>query len=163
MVEQFTADVTADSDRPHTEARLRDRFTLRSDEPSWLPDPLAGDDAHPAPVDYLLMSLASCQVSVLQQCLQANDVDPYRIDCEATVDGFERAPDLPDAMPDHTAGRIEHVTVRLTLAVTDGDHDRASACLASYDDGCIVGRSLAGGLDYTPLTALEVVDDPLER
>lgn len=163
MVEQFTADVTAASDRPHTEARLRDRFTLHSDEPSWLPDPLAGEDAHPAPVDYLLMSLASCQVSVLQQCLQENGVDPYRVDCEAVVDGFERTPDLPTEMPDHTAGRVEHVTVTLTLAVTGTDRDRADACLARYDEGCIVGQSLDGGVDYTPLTALEVVDDPLSR
>jgi uncharacterized OsmC-like protein len=161
MPEPFVADVTATSGDRHTVADLRDRFTVRSDEPSWLPDPLGGADDHPAPVDYLLASLALCQVSVLQQCLQANGVDPYRIDCEATVDGFERAPDLPDVMPEHTAGRIEHVTVRLVLSVTDSDRDRADACLASYDDGCIVGQSI--GVDYTPLTALEVRPDPLDQ
>lgn len=161
MPEQFVADVTATSGDPHTAADLRDRFTVHSDEPSWLPDPLAGEDAHPAPVDYLLASLALCQVSVLQQCLRANGVDPYRIDGEATVDGFERAPDLPDVMPEHTAGRVEHITVRLTLSVTESDRDGADACLAAYDDGCIVGQSI--GVDYTPLTALDVVESPLTR
>jgi len=158
MPEPFTADVTATSDVEYTTADLRDRFTVHSDEPSWLPAPLAGDDDHPAPVDYLLASLALCQVSVLQQCLQHNGVDPYRIDCEATVDGFERAPDRPDAMPEHTAGRIEHVTLRLTLTVTSADRDASGACLASYDEGCIVGQSI--GVAYTPLTRLETASTP---
>lgn len=159
MVEQFTADVVADSSGEHTTADLRGRFTLRSDEPSWLPEPLAGEDAHPAPVDYLLASLAICQVSVLQQCLQHNGVDPYRIDCEASIDGFERAPDLPAVMPEHTAGRVEHVTLTIELTVTPADRETADGCLASYDEGCIVGQSI--GIDYTPLTVLETAANPL--
>jgi hypothetical protein len=98
-------------------------------------------------------------VSVLQQRLQHNGIGPYRIDCEATVDGFERAPDLPEAMPEHTAGRVEHVSLLLELTATPEDREGADACLASYDEGCIVGQSI--GVEYTPLTVLETVADPL--
>jgi hypothetical protein len=27
-----------------------------------------------------------------------------------------------------------------------------------YDEGCVVGQSLAGGIDYSPLAALEIVE-----
>jgi len=160
MTETFTASIETTDGDEFRSVRLRDRFELHSDEPSWLPEPLAGEDEHPAPMDYLLASLATCQVSVLRQCLAANGVEDFAIDCDARVDGFERADDHPDTMPEHTAGRITHIRVELTLYTTEAHRDDADACLAAYDDGCIVGQSLAGGIDYTPLTALEVVDDP---
>lgn len=159
MVEQVTATVTARSATADTIADPRDRFTVHSDEQAWLPDPLAGEDAHPAPVDYRLASLAICQVSVLRQCLVAGEVDPFRIESDARIDGFDTATDHPDPMPEHTAGRIEHITLPISLTVTPADRDRADACLATYDDGCIVGRSI--GLDYTPLTVPETAERPV--
>jgi uncharacterized OsmC-like protein len=153
----FTATLTAGHDEPYTEATVRGTHTLHSDEPEWLPAG-AGDDAHPAPVDYLLTSLASCQVSVLQQCLEAHGVDRYAIECEAEVDEWATA-DVPDPMPANTAYRVDHVTVRMGLRTTEGHRDEADRCLGVYDDGCIVGQSLAGGIDYTPVAALSVVDE----
>lgn len=154
--EQFTFELTITPDDEYKTATLRDRHTLRSDEPDWLPAGLAGDDAHPAPVDFLLTSLATCQASVLQQCLEHNGVEDYRIDCDAVVDDYDRDEDHPEHMPDHTALRIGHITVDMRLATTPAYEDRAGRCLTVYDDGCIVGQSISGAVDYTPVTELEV-------
>lgn len=153
----FTATLTASHDEPYTEATVRDKHTLHSDEPEWLPAG-AGDNAHPAPVDYLLMSLASCQVSVLKQCLEANGVERYAIECEAEVDEWATV-DVPEAMPANTSYRVDHVTARMDQRTTEDHRDEADRCLGVYDEGCIVGQSLAGGLDYTPVTTLAVVDE----
>lgn len=159
--EQFTVQLTI---RPADEtktATLRDKHTLVADEPEWLPEGLAGNDEHPAPVDYLMMSLASCQASVLHQCLQRNDVEEYRIECDAVLDEYYKDEDHPEEMPPHTALRIGHVTVKMTLTTTPEYEDMADRCLATYDDGCIVGQSISGGIDYTPLTLLDVVAGPI--
>ena len=60
-----------------------------------------------------------------------------------------------------TATRIEHVTVEITLRTTPDYRDRVEQCLITYDKGCIVGQSLAGGIDYMPLAALEIVESPV--
>lgn len=154
--EQFTVEMSVEPGDSHKTATLRDKHTLHSDEPAWLPEPMAGEDAHPAPVDYLLMSLATCQVSVLNQCLEKNGVEDYRIECEATVDEYDRDEDNPAYMPRHTALRVGHITVKMSLLTTPEFEDDADHCLTVYDEGCIVGQSLQGGIDYTPLTALDV-------
>lgn len=154
--EQFTVEMTVTPDEKFKTALLRGKHELKSDEPAWLPSDLAGDDAYPAPVDYLLMSLAACQASVLNQCLEKNGVTAYEIECEAVLDEYERADDVPEYMPAHTAVRIGHITVHMILTTTPEYADTADECLAVYDEGCIVGQSLAGGIDYTPLTALDV-------
>lgn len=158
--EQFTAKLTNSPDENIT-AVLRDKHELVSDEPEWLPGALAGNDEHPAPVDFLVMSLASCQMSVLRQCLEKNGVEEYYIECDATLDEFYRDDDQPEEMPKHTALRIGHITVKMVLTTTPDYRDLADKCLTVYDDGCIVGQSLSGGIDYTPLTALEVTDGPI--
>lgn len=160
--EQFTAELTATSEAAYTSGRVRDKHELVSDEPEWLPAESAGDDDHPAPVDFLLMSLASCQTSVLQQCLQRNGVEEYRITCEAVLDEYGTDDEHPEEMPAHTALRIHHVTVTMTLETTERYESAANRCLMVYDEGCIVGQSLQGGIEYTPLTSLEVVDSPVE-
>lgn len=160
--EQFTATVTASSDEGYTTGRLRDKHELISDEPEWLPESSAGDDDHPAPVDFLLMSLNVCQVSVLQQCLERNDVEAYRIECEGVLDEYDTAEEHPEEMPAHPALRIDHITITMSLVTTDTYKDQASLCLSIYDDGCIVGQSLRGGIEYTPLTLLSVVDSETE-
>lgn len=159
--EEFTAEFTVRPDDEHPEATLRGKHTLATDEPEWLPDGLAGNDEHPAPVDFLLMSLASCQASVLRQCLERNGIDEYRIDCDAVIDEYDREEDHPEEMPPHTALRIGHITVTMRLTTTPEYSDAADRCLMAYDDGCIVGQSIAGGIDYTPLTSFQVTDSPI--
>jgi uncharacterized OsmC-like protein len=158
--EQFNVEMSVGPDDSHKTATLRGKHTLHSDEPAWLPEPMAGDDAHPAPVDFLLMSLTSCQVSVLEQCLENHGVEEYRIDCEAELDDYERDPDHPEHMPRHTALRIAHITVKMSLLTTPAYEETADRCLTVYDDGCIVGQSLDGGIEYTPLTSLQVRESP---
>ncbi|MFC7157784.1 OsmC family protein [Halomarina halobia] len=159
--EPFTAELRVSSEDTYKTATLRGKHELVADEPTWLPGGLAGHDDHPAPVDYLVMSLASCQVSVLVQCLERNGVDTYRIECNAVVDEYYRDDDHPEEMPPHTALRLGHITVEMVLTTTAAYRDQADQCLITYDQGCIVGQSLSGGIDYTPLTALEIVDSPL--
>lgn len=156
--EPFTAEITVTPDSEYKTATLRDKHTVDVDEPPWIPHG-AGNDDHPAPVDHLLLSLASCQTAVLMQCLEKNGVEQFRIECDAEVDGYERADDLPDVMPENTATRIDHVTVKMNLYTTPEYEDIADRCLIAYDDGCIVGKSLRGGIDYTPLTMLTVTDE----
>ncbi|WP_255152295.1 OsmC family protein [Halorarius halobius] len=159
--EQFTAALTIHPDDEYKTATLREKHTLVSDEPAWLPGVHGGNDDHPAPVDFLVMSLAACQASVLNQCLERNGVEEYRIDCEAVLDEYDRDEDHPEEMPPHTALRVEHITVTMALTTTPEYADAADRCLTTYDEGCIVGQSLAGGIDYTPLTALDVVEGPI--
>lgn len=156
--EQFTFEMTISPDKEYKTATLRDKHTLHSDEPEWLPEELAGNDAHPAPVDYLVMSLATCQVSVLQQCLKRNNVEEYRIECDAVLDGYDQDENHSDDMPKHTALRIGHITVKMVLTTIPKFSDSADRCLTVYDDGCIIGQSIGDAIDYTPLTALEVRD-----
>lgn len=156
--EQFTFEMAVTHDDEYKTASLRGKHTLYSDEPEWLPEGLAGNDAHPAPVDYLIMSLATCQVSVLRQCLERNGVEEYRIECDAVLDGYDRDEDHPEYMPRHTALRIGHITVNMVLVTTPAYERSADRCLTVYDDGCIVGQSISAAIDYTPLTALEVRD-----
>jgi len=157
--EDFTFEMTLSPDDDFKTGKLRDKHTLHSDEPAWLPKGLAGNDAYPAPVDFLIMSLATCQISVLQQCLENNGVEEYRIECEAELDGYTRDEDHPSEMPDHTALRLDHITVKMALVTTPAYEEDADRCLTVYDQGCIVGQSIAEAIDYTPLTALEIADE----
>lgn len=154
--EEFTTTIRASSDDPYKEATLRDEHTVYSDEPEWTAMP--GDDAYPSPGDYLLLSLAACQVSVLDQCLKKNGVTAYRIDCDARIDSWQQETDVPDEMPATTGLRIEHVTVDMELRTTPEYEDRADRCLTVYDEGCVIGQSI--GVAYTPTTRL-VVDEAL--
>jgi len=157
--EEFTAEMSISPNDDYKTATIRGKHTLKSDEPAWLPSDLAGNDAYPAPVDFLLMSLACCQASVLNQCLKNNNVEEYLIECEATIDDYNRDKDHSDHMPAHTALRISHITVTMVLTTTPVYENAADECLTVYDNGCIVGQSLDGGINYTPLTALETVED----
>lgn len=159
--ENFTVELTIKPGGEYEEATLRGKHTIATDEPEWLPDGLAGNDEHPAPVDFLLMSLASCQASVLRQCLESNGIEEYVINCDAIIDEYHREVDHPDEMPPHTALRIGHITVTMRLTTTPEYSDAADRCLMTYDKGCIVGQSIGGGVDYTPLTSLEVTDSPI--
>ena len=100
--EQFTAALTIHPDDEYRTAILRDKHTLVSDEPAWLPGVHGGDDDHPAPVDFLVMSLAACQASVLNQCLERDGVEEYRIDREAVLDEYDRDEGHPEEIPPPT-------------------------------------------------------------
>jgi len=151
----FSVTVTADDEQPYAHGTVRGTHDLVSDEPDWLPTG-AGDDDHPAPVDYLLASLAFCQTSVLQQTLEENGVERYEIDCEATLDEYGMRDDHPEELPHHTAGLVEHVAVAVDLTTTAEFQETAEACLARFDEGCIVGNSLAAGVEHTTETDLSV-------
>jgi uncharacterized OsmC-like protein len=153
--EPFVTRVEADSESESRKISIRDKHELRSDEPDWLPGELGGNDDHPAPVDYLLASLSSCQVSVLQQCLEKHSVEPFEIECDAEIDGFEKAERLPELLPSNQALRVGHINIKMILTVSEADKNIADRCLTTYDEGCVVGQSLAGGIDYTTLVALE--------
>lgn len=151
----FSVTVTADDDQPYAHGTARDAHDLVSDEPDWLPVG-AGNDDHPAPVDYLLSSLAFCQASVLQQTLEANDVETYEINCEATLEEYGMRDDHPEELPHHTAGLVEHVDVSVELTTVAEFRETAEACLARFDEGCIVGNSLAAGVEHTTDAELTV-------
>jgi uncharacterized OsmC-like protein len=157
--EPFTARVVVTPDHEYKSATLREKHHVDVDEPPWIPHG-AGNDDHPAPVDHLLLSLASCQAAVLTQCLEKNDVEQFRIECDAEIDEYGQVDDLPEEMPSNTATRIEHITITMNLETTPEFESVANRCLMAYDDGCIVGQSLRGGIDYTPLTTL-TVSEPL--
>lgn len=139
-----------------TRGTVRDKHEIRFDEPTFLPV-AEGEDEDPSPVDYLLASLAGCQLSVLDQCLKKSRVDEYRIEAEATI---ERAgeEEIPDEMPGNTANRITDFEIDVTLQVPEEHRSRAERCLEVYDLGCIVGQSLRAGIDYEPRTTIEPLD-----
>ena len=137
-----------------TRGVVRDRHEVLFDEPTFLPV-ADGDDEHPSPVDYLLSSLAGCQVSVLDQCLKKARVEEYRIEADATITGAGRG-DIPEEMPSNTASRIFSFDVDVTLTVPAAFESRARRCAEVYDVGCIVGQSLREGVEYTPTVTVEV-------
>lgn len=143
----------ASADEPFTRGVIRGKHELIFDEPEFIPVG-AGEDAHPWPVDYLVASLAACQVSVLEQCLEKARIDSYEIEATADIDA-RGAEAVPAEMPENTGSRIEHVAIDIDLEVPAADEGRARRCLDVYDKGCIVGRSLRAGIDYTPTTSLE--------
>lgn len=150
----FTSRVTRSADDSFASGSVRDVHELRADEPEWLEEPGAGDDEYPAPVDYVVFGLVSCQVEVLDQALRKARIEDYEIEAEAQVDRV--GDDEPaDEMLAHHAGRISHIDVDLTLHVPEQDAERAERCLDVYDTGCVVGQSYRRGIDYTPTTTLE--------
>ena len=141
------------ADEP-TRGVVREKHEVLFDEPTFLPV-ADGQDEHPSPVDYLLSSLASCQLSVLDQCLKKSCVEDYHIEAEATITSAGRG-EIPDEMPSNTASRIFHFDVDITLTVPEEYESQARRCAEVYDVGCIVGQSLRAGVEYTPSVDLEV-------
>lgn len=149
-----TYEVVASSDEPFQRGDVRGEHTLYSDEPDFLPV-MAGDDEHPAPVDYLVFGLVSCQASVLRQCLEKSRIEDYRIRATGTIASMRGEPS-PPKMPDHTGNRIGEIDISIALQVSPEDESRARRCLDVYDQGCIVGQSLRAGIEYSRETAIEV-------
>lgn len=137
-----------------TRGTVRDTHEVVFDEPEFLPV-AEGNDTAPSPVDYLLSSLAGCQLSVLDQCLKKSRVDDYRIECEATIEDVGEG-EIPEEMPGNTANRIHHVDIEITLTVPEAHESRAQRCAEVYDIGCIVGQSLRAGIDYDQTVTVDV-------
>jgi len=155
--EDRTAHLRKESD-DYIRGVLRDKHDIFFDEPEDLPVG-AGDDEYPSPVDYLLASLVGCQVSVLNQCLHKSRIEDFTIEADARIPPEAVGVDTTaEEMPNHTANRIEHVEISLTVQVPEEYAKRAERCLEVYDEGCIVGRSFKAGINYTPTTSLEVTE-----
>ncbi|WP_255152289.1 OsmC family protein [Halorarius halobius] len=154
---KFRSVVERSSDDDVAHGLVRGKHELHADEPEWLEEPGAGNDAHPAPADYLVFGLVSCQVEVLDQALRKARIEEYNIRASAVVDRVGE--DEPaEEMLAHHAGRISHVSVDLTLEVPPEFESRAQRCLDVYDTGCVVGQSYRNGIDYTPTATLDVVE-----
>lgn len=154
---RFRSVVERSADDERARGVVRGKHELYADEPEWLQEPGAGNDAHPAPVDYLVFGLVSCQVEILDQALRKARIEDYHIQASAEVDRVGE--DQPaEEMLAHHAGRISHISVDLTLEVPPGYESRAQRCLDVYDTGCVVGQSYRDGIEYTPTATLEVVD-----
>lgn len=153
----FRSEVARSADDDYATGLIRGTHELRVDEPEWLEPPGAGNDAYPAPVDYMVFGLVACQLEVLFQALEKARVEDFEIEASAEV--TEVGEDQPaEEMLAHHAGRISHIDVDLTLKVPERFEDRAQRCLDVYDTGCVVGQSFRAGVDYTPRATLEVTD-----
>lgn len=154
---RFRSVVERGSDDDRARGLVRGKHELYADEPEWLEAPGAGDDAHPAPVDYMVFGLVSCQLEVLDQALRKARIEDYHIRASAEVDRVGE--DQPaEEMLAHHAGRVSHISVDLTLEVPPEYESRAQRCLDVYDTGCVVGQSYRNGVEYTPTTTLELKD-----
>lgn len=139
-----------------TRGVCRDKHEVFVDEPEWIPR-MDGKDEHPSPVDYMMTALTACQVSVLAQCFGKSRIEDYHITAETTITEAGED-DVDEAMPEHTANRIRHMDVEITVEVPEEYESRASRCLEVYDTGCIVGQSYKAGVQYTPSTNLVTTD-----
>ena len=152
---KFTSTVERSAGDAFATGLVRGKHELRVDEPEWLEEPGAGEDAYPAPVDYMVFGLVSCQLEVLYQALEKARIEDFSIEASAEVDRVGE--EIPaEEMLAHHAGRISHVDIDLTLSVPEEYEDRARRCLDVYDSGCVVGQSFRAGVEYTPHTTLEV-------
>jgi uncharacterized OsmC-like protein len=152
----MAANIEASADSEYATINVRDKHDLFSDEPSWLPYG-SGADAHPAPMDYMIVALTACQVSVLSQCLEKARVEDFSISAEGAIDSI-RKEDVPEEMPGNTRTRVDHMSVEITVDVPEEYEHRAERCLEVYDQGCIVGQSYKAGIQYTPETNITLSD-----
>lgn len=150
----LAATVRASSDSDFSEIKARGKFDLFADEPDWLPHG-AGQDAHPAPMDYMTVALTACQVSVLSQCLAKARVEDFTITAEGAIDSI-RKEDVPEEMPGNTRTRVDHMSVDIDVEVPAEYEHRSKRCLEVYDQGCIVGQSYKAGIPYSPTTNVTV-------
>lgn len=153
----YDGTVTNTADSEYTKALLRDKHELFIDEPTNL-EVGAGNDDHPSPVDYMAVSLAACQVSVLSQALERARVEGFEVTCDYEIDrtGSE---EVSEEMRKGTGVRVRHLKIDLSLEVPSEHKKRAQRCLDAYDTGCIVGQSFRAGVEYTPETELVISDE----
>lgn len=153
----FRGEVSRSADDQYAEGQIREKHTLRADEPPWLADEAAGDDSYPAPVDYLMFGLVSCQVEVMDQALKNAGVEDYDIEAQAEIDEMEQG-EVADSMYDHTAARVRHIDIDLTVTVPPEQETAARQCLDVYDSGCVVGQSFRTGIEYTATKDITIAD-----
>lgn len=141
------ADVEYSTDSEFTSVTVRDKHALMSDEPAGLPHG-AGEDAHPAPMDYLVVALTTCQVSVLSQCFEKARIEEYSIKATGSIDRVVRE-DVPEEMPGNTRTRVDDVSVSIEVEVPEAETSRAERCPSVYDQGCIWAR-VSARVSITP-------------
>jgi len=144
--EERACEFSAGTDTSYNKATINGN-TIQFDEGDDVPG-ATGDQEFPSPVDYLLASLVGCQVSVLEQTLHQAGIDEYNIHAYGQIEQTDQD-DVPETVPNHTATRIDHIDVDVTLSVPDRYQTDAEECLNTYNAGCIVGQSLLNGIDYT--------------
>lgn len=153
---RFWGEVDATSGDTTVNATVRDIHDIEIDEPDW--ENLAfGQDRAPSPVDYLCVSVASCQASVLKQCLEKSRIPDYDIHVS-----FKRHHRVDDDAPDDVpfgSVRVDDITLDLTLTTTTKYERQANRCLDLAEDICIVGRSVEAGFDVTVDKHLELTND----
>jgi len=154
---EYEGRVTNSSDGDYVRTLVRGKHEVFVDEPADL-EVGAGNDDYLSSVDYMALSLATCQVSVLSQALERARIETFDIECNYVIDKAGTG-DVGEDMPSHTATRVQHVDIELNLEVPEEFEQRAQRCLDTYDIGCIVGQSFKAGVDYTPHTSLDVTDE----
>lgn len=121
------------------QARIRTRgFLLQADEP----ERVGGTETGPTPYDYLGAALASCTSMTVRMYADRKQLP---LDEVVTDVSFDRVHAEDCAHCEHTEGRIEQFTRRLTLR---GDlDDEARAKLLSIANRCPVHRTLEGQIE----------------
>lgn len=151
----FRSQVVRAGDDDFAEGTIREKHRLRADEPPWLEGAGQGDDEYPAPVDYLMFGLVSCQVEVLDQTLRKAGAGEFEIVADAEIDRMADG-DQDDSMYDHHASRIRHISIDMTVVAPPEEEEIVRDCLDVYDSGCVVGQSYRTGIEYTSNKRLEI-------
>lgn len=149
----YDADLTATADDPLNRATVRGRHDLALDEPRWSE---RGEDRAPCPVDYLLVGVAGCQLETVRHCLERSRVDDYRVDVSVHAE-FDTPADGESGVPDPTSNRVTAIHLSFEVTTTAEDERRAERCLdIAEDQGCIVSRTVAAGVDVPLSTTVRV-------
>ena len=137
-------------------ATVRDRHELELDEPSWSND---GDDRAPCPVDYLLVGVAGCQLESIRHCMDSSRVEDYQIN--ASVEGEYAIPaDSETGVPEPMSNALTAIHLSVEIATNAEDERRAKRCLDIAEErGCIVSRSVDGGVDVPLSTSVHIRAD----
>ncbi len=109
--------------------------TLLMDEP-----PPLGQGDGPNASRVLAAAVGNCLSASLLYCLRRSHIDVVSLTTEVYV--------LPERN-ERGRLRIPSVQVRLTPVLADGSEERASRCLAIFEDYCVVTASVRGGIDVT--------------
>ena len=133
------------SDPMHLRLRVEQidgyEFRVRFDNERWHdlvvdePSPL-GRDAGPNSARILGAAIADCLCASLLYCMQKSGVSVGPIDADVVVD-LARNDDR----------RLRIPRVRVTLRPTVADSEILDACLATFQDYCVVTQSVRQGVD----------------
>jgi len=99
--------------------------------------PPAGDGAGPNPAAMLAAAVGGCLAASFTFCLRKARVDPEAVAARAEA----------HLVRNETGRfRIGHITVDLTVRVSEGDASRLARCSSLFEDFCIVTESVRRGI-----------------